>query len=78
MIFGVAIPLHIPRILSGLEFVQSAVEYTRELKVIPKDKPFSWVKYVGYISSNTDKYPSLFETINRSFNTDSPNESRED
>ena len=70
--------LHIPRILSGLEFVHSVVEYTRELKIIPKDKPFSWVKYVSYISSNTDKYPSLFETINRSFNTDSPNESRED
>jgi hypothetical protein len=70
--------LHIPRVLSGLEFVQSVVEYTRELKIIPKDKPFSWVKYVSYISSNTDKYPSLFETINRSFNTDTPNESRED
>lgn len=70
--------LHIPRILSGLEFVQSVVEYTRELKIIPKDKPFSWVKYVGYIGSNTDKYPNLFETINRSFNSDSHNESRED
>ena len=70
--------LHIPRILSGLEFVQSSVEYTRELKIIPKDKPFSWVKYVSYVSANTDKYPSLFETINRSFNTDTPNESRED
>lgn len=70
--------LHIPRVLSGLEFVHSAVEYTRMLKIIPKDKPFSWVKYVGYIGSNTDKYPNLFDTINRSFNTDTPNESRED
>ena len=70
--------LHIPRVLSGLEFVQSVVEYTRELKIIPKDKPFSWVRYVGYVSSNNDKYPNLFETINRSFNTDTQTESRED
>jgi hypothetical protein len=70
--------LHIPRVLSALEFVDSAVQYTKELKIIPKDKPLSWVRYVGFISANSNKYPNLFDIINRSFDNESPSENVED
>ena len=70
--------LHIPRVLSAIEFVDSTVQYTKELKIIPKDKPLSWVRYVGFISANSDKYPNLFDIINRSFDNESPSENVED
>ena len=62
--------LHIPRVLSAIEFVDSVVQYTKGLKITPKDKPLSWVRYVGFISANSDKYPNLFDIVNRSFSND--------
>ena len=70
--------LHIPRVLSAIEFVDSVVQYTKELKIVPKDKPLSWVRYVGFISANSNKYPNLFDIINRSFDNESPSENVED
>lgn len=58
------------RVLAQLEFVHSAVEYTRNLEIVPKDNPFSWVRYVGYVASQSNKYPNLFALMNKLFATE--------
>ena len=63
------------RVMSAIEFVHSAVEYTRDLKVNGKDKSLSWLKFAGFISKNTDKYPNLALIMNETFLSDeSPND----
>ena len=37
------------RVLANIEFVHAAVEYTRNLKIVPKDNPFSWTSFIGYV-----------------------------
>jgi hypothetical protein len=63
------------RVMSAIEFVHSAVEYTRDLKINGKDKNLSWLKFAGFISENTDKYPNLALIMNETFlSEESPND----
>ena len=58
------------RVLAQLEFVHAAVEYTRNLKVVPKDNPFSWARFIGFIANNNSRYSNLFALINKLFATE--------
>ena len=53
------------RVLSAIELVHAVVEYTRELQVKPNS--FAWVKFMGYLSDNVEKYPNLFTIMNELF-----------
>lgn len=61
------------RVLSALEFVSAAVEYTRDLKVTPKNQALTWLAFTGYISSNLETYPNLATIMSESFANDVPN-----
>lgn len=52
------------RVLAAAEFVGAAVEYTRDLKIIPKNNPFSWDNFMGYALSNNKTYPNLSIILN--------------
>ena len=58
------------RVLSALEFVHSAVEYTRNLKVTGKNNALSWLQYTRYVAENQTQYPNLALIMNESFTTD--------
>lgn len=58
------------RILSGIEFVVAAVEYTRNLKIQHKSAPFTWARFVHYVTANSDTYPNLFIIMNETFEKD--------
>jgi hypothetical protein len=64
------------RVLSALEFVTAAVEYTRDLKVTPKNQALTWLAFTGYVSSNLETYPNLAIIMSESFASDvtNPNE----
>jgi hypothetical protein len=47
------------RILSALEFIHSAVEYTRNMKINPRDKQLGWIRFMGYVLDNKDKYENF-------------------
>ena len=55
------------RVLSGIEFTHAVCEYTRDMKIIPKNKPFSWLRFAAYVAAHDDKYPNLFIIINETF-----------
>lgn len=55
------------RVLSGIEFVHAVVEYTRSLKIVPKDKPLSWSRFVAYVVNESTNYPNLLTIINETF-----------
>jgi len=59
------------RVLSALEFVHAAVEYTRNLKMVATEKPLSWIKFIGYVGDNSKQYPNLFLVINELFDKES-------
>lgn len=64
------------RVLSALEFVHAAVEYTRDIKVSSKNHALSWLKFTGYVSANAELYPNLVTIMSESFaSDDNPNES---
>lgn len=68
------------RVLAHLEFVHSAVEYTRDLKVsgntIPlgmgKVKPtaLTWLAYSSYVYTHSEQYPNLTSLMVRTFDRD--------
>jgi len=58
------------RVLSAIEFVHAVTEYTRALEIVPKLKPFSWARFVAYVSANSETYPNLFIIINETFESD--------
>jgi len=62
------------RVLMALEFVHSAVEYTRDLKVNGKNHALSWLAFSGYIHNNQEQYPNLYAFMAQSFNNDSTGE----
>ena len=63
------------RVLSALEFVHAAVEYTRDIKVSTKNHALSWLKFTGYVSANAELYPNLVTIMSESFaSDDNPNE----
>lgn len=47
------------RVLSAVEFVHSAIEYTRSMKINPKAKQLSWVRFIAYVMDNQEKYPNF-------------------
>ncbi|NBS77729.1 MAG: hypothetical protein EBT28_10095 [Betaproteobacteria bacterium] len=47
------------RILSAIEFIHSAIEYTRDMKIDPKGNQLSWVRFMGYVLDNKDKYENF-------------------
>lgn len=47
------------RVLSAVEFVHSAIEYTRNMKIDPKGKQLSWVRFIGYVMDNQEKYQNF-------------------
>jgi len=47
------------RILSAIEFLHSAVEYTRNMKINPKDNQLGWIRFMGYVLDNKDKYENF-------------------
>lgn len=55
------------RLLSAIEFVHAVVEYTRDVRMVSKDMPFSWGRFVGYVSQHLDLYPNLFIIMNEQF-----------
>ena len=55
------------RVLSGIEFVHAAVEFTRDMKIVPKQVPFSWARFVTYVTTHQDTYPNLFIILNETF-----------
>ena len=62
--------LRYERVLSAIELVHAAVEYTRNLKMSVKHKPLSWARFVAYVSEHSDTYPNLFIIMNELFDTE--------
>lgn len=70
------------RVLSAIEFVHAAVEYTRDLNVMSsriktsngkiKSGALSWLAFCSYIYANTEQYPNLFATMVKTFDSDYP------
>ena len=55
------------RVLSALEFVHASVEYTRDLRVSTKAKPFSWLRFTSYIYNNMNTYANLALIMEETF-----------
>lgn len=49
------------RVLSAVEFIHSAIEYTRNMKINPKDKQFSWIRFMAYVLDNQEKYSNFVQ-----------------
>lgn len=64
------------RILSAVEFIHSAVEYTRFMKIDPKAKQLSWFRFMGYVLDNQDKYSNFTQIALKDVGTN-PNFSTE-
>ena len=70
------------RVLSAIEFVHAAVEYTRDLNVMSsqiktsngkvKSGALSWLAFCSFIYANTEQYPNLFATMVKTFDSDYP------
>ena len=58
------------RILSAVEFVHAAVEYTKTIKVTPKDKPLSWARFIAFVVMHHEVYPNLITIMNELFDKD--------
>ena len=55
------------RVLSALEFTHAAVEYTKTLKMVAKDKPLSWARFIAYVVLNHETYPNLLTIVGELF-----------
>ena len=55
------------RLLSNIEFVHAVCEFTRDMKVVPKDKPLSWSRFVAFVVSHDSDYQNLITIINEAF-----------
>lgn len=55
------------RVLSAIEFTHAVCEYTRNMKIVPKAKPFSWLRFSAFVAANDEQYPNLFTIINETF-----------
>ena len=49
------------RVLSAVEFIHSAIEYTRNMKINPRDKQFSWIRFMAYVLDNQNKYSNFVQ-----------------
>lgn len=59
--------LRAERVLSAIEFVHCATEYTRNMKVVPKDRPMAWTRFCSYLVDKTEQYPSLFKIMEETY-----------
>ena len=66
------------RVLSAIEFVHAVVEYTRSLKIVPKERPLSWARFVAYVVNESNNYPNLLTIINETFEREELTTSVED
>lgn len=66
------------RILSAIEFTHAVTEFTRSLKIVPKDKPLSWSRFVAYVVNESNNYPNLLTIINETFDREEVTTSVED
>jgi hypothetical protein len=55
------------RVLSAIEFVHCSTEYTRNMKVVPKDRPMAWTRFCSYLVDKTDQYPNLFTIMEETY-----------
>ena len=55
------------RVLSAIELVHASIEYTRNMKIVPKNKPLSWIRFAAYVSEHDETYPNLFLIMNEVF-----------
>ena len=62
------------RVLSAVEFLHSAVEYTRNMKVNPKDNQLSWVRFMAYVLDNKEKYQNFAQIALK--NLDNPRDTQ--
>lgn len=62
------------RILSAIELVHAATEYTRNLKVNGKNKALSWLAFTSYVHSNLETYENLHQYITQSLQQESVSE----
>lgn len=62
------------RVLSAIEFVHSAVEYTRNMKITPKENPLSWHRFVAYVVENRDRYENFAHIASSSYEYESEEE----
>jgi hypothetical protein len=53
------------RVLSAVEFIHSAIEYTRIMKINPRDKQFSWIRFMAYVLDNQQTYPNFTQVALR-------------
>lgn len=56
--------MRVERIKAQLQFVHSAVEYTRDLKVSPANNTLKWGAYRKWLHAHNDKYPQLVTLLN--------------
>lgn len=47
------------RVLSAIEFCHAAIEHTRNMKIVPKEKPLSWTKFLAFMVKDSVRYPNL-------------------
>lgn len=58
------------RVMSAIEFVTAAVEYTRDLKVTGSKNTLSWLHFTAYVAQNVEQYPNLSAIMEKAFSTD--------
>ena len=59
------------RILSAIEFLHAATEYTRDMRINPKDKQLSWFRFMAYVLDNQDKYGNFTQVALKALETTS-------
>ncbi len=59
------------RILSAIEFLHAATEYTRDMRINPKDKQLSWFRFMAYVLDNQDKYGNFTQVAMKVLETTS-------
>ena len=64
------------RVLSAVEFLHSAVEYTRNMKVNPKDSQLSWIRFMAYVLDNKDRYQNFAQIALKTL--DNPRDTQHD
>jgi len=62
------------RVLSAVEFLHSAIEYTRDMKVNPKDNQLSWIRFMAYVLDSKEKYQNFAQIALK--NLDNPRDTQ--
>lgn len=66
------------RILSAIEFLHAATEYTRDMRINPKDKQLSWFRFMAYVLDNQDKYANFTQVAMKALENTSVGQSSTD